>query len=119
MHRYYRETFPAIKLKYFYPDTGLPNLPYFLAAYEGKFNGEDTEEQMKLLHVAAWMHYMLKGIPATRNKGFYVMMVPKLLEGFDVKYTQGTGQSRFTVNRSDVFHHEAKAKTVKRRSSAS
>jgi hypothetical protein len=73
---------------------------------------------MKLLHVASWMHYMLKGIPATRNKGFYVMMVPKLLEGFDVKYTQGTGQSRFTTNRSDVFHHEAGAKTLKRRTSS-
>lgn len=87
----------------------------FLAEYEGHFEGVDATEQQKLMDTANWMHLLFKTVPAKRNKGFFLHVVPKFLEGFEVKYTLGTGQSKLTNFRADIFEHESGVKAAKRK----
>jgi hypothetical protein len=84
-YRFYRDTFPNIKLKY-------PDLATFNTEYESKFLVEEEAEQMRLLETANWMAVMLSKITAKLNKVWYLNVVAKFLEGYAVKYTLGTGQ---------------------------
>lgn len=87
----------------------------FLQAYEGTFDAVDNAEKEKLLATANWMALLAQTLPAKRNKGLYMHVVPKLVEGFDVKYTLGTGQSKQTSRRAAVFEREGGVKAGRRK----
>ena len=105
--RLHRQTFPAERFKY-------ASLAEFMTEYDHRFDAVDVVEQEKLFAVANWMNSLFRTIPAKRNKGFFIHIVPKFLEGFEVKYTLGTGQSRATSHRADIFEHEGKVTAGKR-----
>jgi hypothetical protein len=75
----------------------------------------DSGERRLLCETANWMRLLFTMIPARRNKCFYLHIVPKLIEGFHVKYTLGTGQSKHTSYRADIFEHEGEICRKKRK----
>jgi hypothetical protein len=90
-------------------------LAEFLTEYNGDFDHADLAEQMRLFYTANWMAMVLKMLPAKRNKGYFLHVIPKLVEGFNVKYVTGSGQSRPTADRVRIFEHEGNVKKVTRK----
>lgn len=77
----------------------------FIAAYV-IFVDYDDKQQERLMHVANWMAYLLSKIPAKKNKGFALQIVPKLLEGWQARYITGSGQSKATEDRVRIYETE-------------
>mmetsp|Transcript_398 Transcript_398/g.436 ORF Transcript_398/g.436 Transcript_398/m.436 type:complete len:374 (-) Transcript_398:234-1355(-) len=100
-------------------DMKFPVLDQFLQAYEGRFTNETESEIYKLWQVANWMNILFKMISARKNKGLAMQVVPKLIEGWDVKYVTGSGQTRFTANRVHIFEVEGNVKANHRSKSKS
>lgn len=94
-------------------EEGLPCEEAFAREYGDAFQAEDAAERTRLLRFANWMGAMR--VPYRGSKGFYLLVLPKFLEGFDARYTLGTGQSRGASNRCRVFHHESQTPLFKRR----
>lgn len=82
----------------------------FMAEYGSEFEAYDMSERMKLFYTANWMALVLKMVPAKRNKGFFLHVIPKLVEGFSSKYVTGSGQSKTTSDRVKIFEHEGNVK---------
>jgi hypothetical protein len=61
-------------------------LPDFLAEYSGCFDLHESNEQMRLFYTANWMALVLKMVPAKRNKGLLIHIIPKLVEGNNLLY---------------------------------
>lgn len=87
----------------------------FLAEYNGEFDLVETGEKMRLFYTANWIALVLKMVPAKRNKGFFLHVIPKLVEGFHIKYVTGSGQSKATADRVRIFEHEGQVKKVLRK----
>eukprot|EP00981_Chlorochromonas_danica_P006836 scaffold1493_cov172-Ochromonas_danica.AAC.14 len=49
-------------------------------------------------------------ITARKNKGLAMQVVPKIVEGWHVKYVTGSGQTRLTANRVQIFEFEGNTK---------
>lgn len=78
----------------------------FLLAYNGKFDDYSLEDQRNLTDTANWMIEMFKYLPARKNKGLAIQMVPKLIEGWKAKYVTGSGQTKATADRVFIFETE-------------
>lgn len=61
----------------------------FLAAYRVAFEEADEREQNKLMQVANWMAVLFTLTDSRGNKGLALNVIPKLVEGFHVKYNTG------------------------------
>lgn len=85
----------------------------FLAVYVC-FVGYDDARREHLMHVANWMAYLLSKIPARKNKGFALQVVPKLLEGWQARYITGSGQSRATEDRVKIYEVEGDVLPIQR-----
>lgn len=85
----------------------------FLAVYVC-FVGYDDAKREHLMHVANWMAYLLSKIPARKNKGFALQVVPKLLEGWRARYITGSGQSRATEDRVKIYEVEGDIVPIQR-----
>jgi hypothetical protein len=94
-----RKQLPSSCLKY-------NNVNSFLAEYPGKFDKCDMEEKRCLFDTANWMCVMLKMVSARKNKGLAIQVVPKLVEGWHVKYVTGSGQKKTTADRVHIFETE-------------
>jgi len=81
----------------------------FLSHYP-EFYHIPEQEQTLLWHTANWMHELFQMIPAYKNKGLAIMIVPKLIEGWDAKYITGSGQKEVTANRVKIFENEGNVK---------
>jgi hypothetical protein len=90
------------------------NMAEFLAEYDGEFNNMDTTEQVKLFHTANWMKILFSMVAAKKNKGLAVHVIPKLVEGFSIKYITGSGQTKATADRVRIFEHEGNVKPFQR-----
>lgn len=86
----------------------------FLSEYNGDFDKCDPNEQIKLFHTANWMTILFKMVPAKKNKGLAIHVIPKLVEGFSVKYITGSGQTKATADRVHIFEHEGNVKPFQR-----
>lgn len=91
-------------------DYKYPTLDSFLEHYDGKFAGETEQEVNNLWQTANWMNVLFGLIPARKNKGLVMQVVPKLIEGWEAKYVTGSGQTRFTANRVHIFEVEGNTK---------
>jgi hypothetical protein len=91
-------------------DMKYPTIESFQQAYSGWFVDEGEIELIKLWNVANWMNILFKMITARKNKGLAMQVVPKLIEGWEVKYVTGSGQTRFTANRVHIFETEGNVK---------
>ena len=78
------------------------------------FTNEPIEEQHHLWHTANWMFILFKIIPAKKNKGLAMQVVPKMIEGWDVKYVTGSGQTKYTAYRVYIFETEGNTKAAHR-----
>jgi len=78
----------------------------FLFAYNGLFDNQNELEQELLWKTANWMSFLFKIIPARKNKGLVIQVIPKLVEGWDVKYITGSGQTKATAHRVRIFETE-------------
>lgn len=109
--RIYWDTFPSeISGEYKYK-----SIEDFQKKYRGCFPKASSKEVEHLWKIANWMNILFRMIPARGNKCFYLHVVPKLVEGFDVKYILGTGQSCHTTYRAEVFEHESGVPRRKRK----
>lgn len=52
------------------------------------------------------MKEAFKYLPARKNKGLAVQIIPKLVEGWNAKYVTGSGQTRATADRVFIFETE-------------
>lgn len=91
-----------------------PTFISFQEAYPGCFATESNEERNLLWHTANWMHILFQIIPAKKNKGLAMQVIPKLIEGWDSKYVTGSGQTRLTANRVHIFEQEGNTKASHR-----
>lgn len=83
----------------------------FVIKYWAEFQDVDDEELLRLHHTANWMALCFERISPTRSKGLLMQVIPKLLEGFEVKYVAGSNQSQYTANRIVIFEREGKVHT--------
>jgi hypothetical protein len=101
-------TLLVVLRKYYKPEElKYPTLNAFREAY--KFPSllyESDEEYHRLWQTANWMAVLFSLITARKNKGLAMQVVPKLVEGWNVKYVTGSGQTRLTANRVLVFETE-------------
>ena len=84
-----------------------PTIRDFLApgAYP-EFAKCNLVEQNKLWTTANWMAILFTMIPAAKNKGLVLQVIPQLIEGPYVKYITGSGQSKATANRVRIYERE-------------
>lgn len=75
--------------------------------YSDMLDSQTEEEQTKLFQTANWMGIFFQLVPAKNNKIMAVNVVPKFLEGWEVKYTTGRGMTRPTKNRYAIIHIES------------
>mmetsp|Transcript_16604 Transcript_16604/g.15954 ORF Transcript_16604/g.15954 Transcript_16604/m.15954 type:complete len:451 (+) Transcript_16604:103-1455(+) len=90
---------PRTALKY-------PTVTSFLVTYQGKFSECSSENQSILCDTANLMVEMFKYLPARKNKGLAIQMIPKLVEGWHAKYVTGSGQTKATADRVFIFQTE-------------
>jgi len=93
-----REIYPQDMHKY-------PTLAEFLSAYPD-FERLPAAEQSNLWHTANWMAILFTMIPAAKNKGLVLQVIPQLVEGPTVKYITGSGQTEATACRVQVYERE-------------
>eukprot|EP01035_Chromulina_nebulosa_P018498 gene18498-24215_t len=60
------------------------------------------------------MSLLFKIIPARKNKGLVIQVIPKLVEGWDVKYITGSGQTKATAHRVRIFETEGEIQAFHR-----
>lgn len=89
---------PSSVLKY-------QSLADFLIVYPD-FVHHSEPDQLKLFNTANWMHIFLTLIPAKKNKGLAMQVVPKLVEGWNAKYVTGSGQTQSTAERVHIYEME-------------
>jgi hypothetical protein len=91
-------------------DMKYQTLEQFAEVYQGWFQEESETEIYHLWQIANWMNILFKMITARKNKGLAMQVIPKIIEGWEVKYVTGSGQTRFTANRVHVFEVEGNTK---------
>ena len=101
--RMYAEMFPDRVLD----QNKYKTMDQFKTEYASSFPRAGPEEMEQLWKIANWMCILFPMTPAKRNKCFYLQVVPKLVEGYEVKYVLGTGQSYRTSYRAEVFERES------------
>jgi len=99
------------------PETGV-NLKYksmedFLEKYP-EMSVRDERERQRLLQTANWMHILFQIIPAKKNKGVALDVVPKFVEGYGATYITGSGQTRPTCDRVKIYECEGNVLPAKR-----
>lgn len=95
-------------LKTYYKDSELkyPRLQDFLEKYPTEFNDVSNQELHYLHQTANWMNVLFSFMPARKNKGLAIHVVPKVIEGYKVKYVTGSGQKKTTSHRVMIFERE-------------
>jgi len=94
---------PQSELKY-------PTIKDFQDAYKDNFNSYPIEEIKVLWETANWMSKLFTFIPARKNKGLAIAVIPKLIQGWFAKYVTGSGQTKATADRVKIFETEGDIK---------
>jgi len=115
-----KQKVPLSSLKY-------PTLESFRDAYGSYFANYQDGALLNLWQTANWMNELFRHIPARKNKGLAMAIVPKVVEGWYAKYITGSGQTKATADRVHIFetegdvkpNHRGKTKSRKPSSSSS
>lgn len=86
----------------------------FLKEYGGFYDKCDEAEKNILKDVANWTVITMQIIPAKKNKGIVLAAVTKFVEGYDVNYITGSGQTAATANRVHIYEYEGNVVPMKR-----
>lgn len=85
----------------------------FLEAYPNK-KDRSEDEQTKLWRCANWFDVCLLTLRPQNNKSHLMAIVPRLAEGSNARYVTGSGESRATADRVDIFRSEGAMEKVTR-----
>ena len=107
-----KEHIPQADLKY-------PTIEAFLERYHDLCNGCSAADLRNLWEIANWMSVLFRFVPAKKNKGFFIAVVPKFVEGWFSKYVTGSGQTKATALRVKIFETEGEVKPYQRFKSGS
>eukprot|EP01035_Chromulina_nebulosa_P015909 gene15909-21082_t len=80
-----------LKLKLTTADLKYPTIDDFLKVYGEEFKYESENEKFLLWETANWMQVLFKITTARKNTGLTIQVVPKVVEGWKVKYITGSG----------------------------
>ena len=86
----------------------------FLREYNYCFSACDSIEVTNLFFTANWMSLLFATVDARGNKGLAMCVIPKVIEGFHVRYSTGGGQSAQTASRVKIYEHEGSVKPHER-----
>jgi hypothetical protein len=78
------------------------------------FQQRTAGEQEKLRTTANWMDLAFYTIQPKNNKTFILNLIPRIVEGRNVKYITGSGQTRATSDRVNIFRLEGNCEKIKR-----
>lgn len=78
----------------------------FLRAYNYSFIDLDQSEIVNLFFTANWMSLLFGTVDPRGNKGLAMSVIPKVIEGFHIKYSTGGGQSAQTAARVRIYETE-------------
>lgn len=95
-------------------DLKYPTYEEFLAVYGAHYRQEEETELTNLWKTSNWMNVLFHLLPAKKNKGLIMLVVPRFVEGWHVKYVTGSGQTHATANRVHIFEVEGDTKAVHR-----
>lgn len=91
-----------------------PEFENFTEVYAQHFPRDEEHELRNLWQIANWMSILFQLMPAKKNKGLAMLVAPRFIEGWHVKYVTGSGQTHFTANRVKVFETEGDCKACHR-----
>lgn len=67
----------------------------------------DLKEKVSLFYNANWMHVLVLMMRANANKGRFLNIISKLIEGYTFKCTTGGKATLPIQRRSAIYHHES------------
>jgi hypothetical protein len=85
----------------------------FLEKYPA-LNNCSVVEQERLRYTANWMDLSFYSIQPRNNKTFILSLIPRIVEGRNARYITGSGQTRQTADRVDLFRLEGCCEKIKR-----
>jgi hypothetical protein len=84
-----------------------PNVEAFLTEYGGRFDDFDVVAQEQLKDEANWFNVIFELLPARKNKGLCIAVIPRVIEGWKGgRYVTGSGQTKATADRVYIFENE-------------
>lgn len=90
-----------------------PTLASLLVKYP-ELSERNMLEKDRLRHTANWMILAFYTIQARNNKSFLIYLIPRIVEGKNAKYVTGSGQTRATNDRVNIFRIEGNCEQIKR-----
>lgn len=89
------------------------SLESFLEKYPD-LNDRSAVEQVRLRHSANWMVLTFCTLQPRNNKSFIVHLIPKIVEGKNARYITGSGQTKATADRVNLFRTEGECEKIQR-----
>jgi hypothetical protein len=90
-----------------------PTISSFLEKYS-EFSDRNNLEQERLRNTANWMDLSFYTIQPRNHKTFIMNLIPRIVEGKNARYITGSGQTRSTTDRVNLFRSEGNCEKVKR-----
>lgn len=78
------------------------------------FKERSALEQERLRNTSNWMDLSFYTIQPRNNKTFILNLIPRIVEGRNARYITGSGQTRPTADRVDLFRMEGNCEKIKR-----
>lgn len=97
---------PRVPVKY-------ADLESFLEKYP-ELRERNATEQDRLRHTANWMDLAFYTIQPRNNKTFILNIIPRIIEGRNARYITGSGQTKPTADRVNIFRLEGNCEKIKR-----
>lgn len=85
----------------------------FLEKYP-ELKERNTTEQERLRNTANWMDLAFYTIQPRNNKTFILNLIPRIVEGKTARYITGSGQTKPTTDRVNLFRSEGNCEKIKR-----
>lgn len=96
-----KEVFDSKRFKY-------QSIEQFFEVYPAFQSIDNKQEQLNLFQTANWMSILFTMVVAKKSKGLAILLVPKLIEGWNAKYVTGSGQKKSTADRVHIYETEGK-----------
>lgn len=85
----------------------------FLERYS-ELKERNPTEQERLRNTANWMDLTFYTVQPRNNKTFILNLIPRIVEGKAAKYITGSGQTKSTSDRVNIFRSEGNCEKIKR-----
>lgn len=85
----------------------------FLQVYTD-FRERTSLEKERLRHSANWMDLILHVMQPRNNKTYLLALIPRIVEGKNARYITGSGQTKATSDRVEIFRIEGQCEKIRR-----